>query len=138
MAARRTSARKLRIYVCDPANSDAHEPVAAEGDADAALHVSGYCACARPRSTPTACPPVLRDRGLLLLRQRRRRRLLRRPIKKLYDYSSEELAKARTTKKQAIIDFTRAETKKSSTGLPSLQEFDEHIEFLPHGGDKCW
>ena len=49
-------------------------------------------------------------------------------IKKLYDSSSEELAKARATKKQAIIDFTRAETKKSS--LPSLQEFDEHIEFL--------
>ena len=51
-------------------------------------------------------------------------------IRSLYNEDTKELVKARAIKKKAIIDYTRSENQKVSDGLPTLEEFDKHIEYL--------
>ena len=51
-------------------------------------------------------------------------------VRQMWNEDTKELVKARAAKKQAIIDYTRTENKKVANGLPSLPEFEEHIEYL--------
>ena len=51
-------------------------------------------------------------------------------LREIWNLDTKELVKARQHKKKAIIDYTRTENQKVANGLPSLAEFEGHIEYL--------
>ena len=51
-------------------------------------------------------------------------------VRQIWNEDTKELVKARQEKKRAIIDYTRTENQKVADGLPSLSEFEGHIEYL--------
>ena len=51
-------------------------------------------------------------------------------IRQLYNMDVKELAKARQVKKMSIIDHTRATNTALGNTLPSLKEFDDHLDYL--------
>ena len=51
-------------------------------------------------------------------------------VRGIWNQDTKELVKARQQKKRAIIDYTRTENQKVADGLPSLSEFESHIDYL--------
>jgi len=51
-------------------------------------------------------------------------------VRSIWNLDTKILVKMRADKKRAIIDYTRTENQKVSNGLPSLTEFEDHIEYL--------
>ena len=51
-------------------------------------------------------------------------------VRKLYNQKTDELVKARAGKQTYILNYTKEQNQKSADGLPSLKEFEDHIDYL--------